>query len=99
MNGTMSADLSRTCGQQKFSGPTILSWLVCSERGWKNVKGHLVDQVSPEEGWEDEAACRWASLAEQSREEAAGRRRGGLLRHCTSQSVSLVLSIFYPSLF
>lgn len=30
------------------------------------------------EGREDEAACRWASLAEQRPEEAAGRARGGL---------------------
>lgn len=48
MNVAVWADSSQTCGQQKFSWPTLLLWLVCSEWGWKNVKRHLVDQVSPE---------------------------------------------------
>lgn len=48
MNVAVWADLSQTCGQQEFSWPTLLLWLVCSEWGWKNVKRHRVDQVSPE---------------------------------------------------
>lgn len=48
MNVAVWADLSQTCGQQEFSRPTLLLWLVCSEWSWKNVKRHRVDRVSPE---------------------------------------------------
>lgn len=94
MNVAVWVDLSQTCGQQKFSRPTLFLCLVCSERSWKNVKRHLVDRVSPE-GREDKAACRWASLAKQRPEEAAERGQGRAVQHCTSISFFL----FFAPLF
>lgn len=48
INVAVWAGLGQTCGQQEFSWATLLLWLVCSEWGWKNVKRHRVDRVSPE---------------------------------------------------
>lgn len=90
MNVALGADLSQTCGQQKFDWPTLLLWLVCSEGGWKEVKRHRVDWVSPE-GRGDQAACRGASLAKQSARGSRGERQGQPVQHCTSQSLYFLL--------
>lgn len=71
--------------RRSLADPTLLLWLVCSEWGWKNVKGHLMDRVSPE-GREDEAEGRGASLAT-DRVRKRRRETGRAVQHCTSHSL------------
>lgn len=97
MNVAVWADSNQTCGQQKFSRPTLLLWLVCSEWGWKNVKRHLVDQVSPEgRTWRGGrtrqcvGGLHWPNRNQRKLQ----RQTGQAVLHCASQSLYFCSSFF-----
>lgn len=91
--------MSQTCGQQKFSRPTLLLWLVCSEQGWKNVKRHLTDQVSREgrtsRGGERRQCVGGLHWPNRDQRKPRRERRGQAVQHCASQALYLsLLSLF-----
>lgn len=101
MNVAVWAEPSQTCGRQTFDKATLLLWLVCSrvelETCKETPRGSGFSWGDVEGREDEEAASRWASLAERRHQRKTQRGRGRGWAGATL-NISLFLS-FYLLLF